>query len=262
MLASTQLHEAIQILRPVMVACGNELEEHRGAVEFVEKTTTYDLLTKFDTQVEDRLCAALQEKYPDIPFVGEESGGDYTSAEFWLVDPLDGTIHFTRGMPFSMIMVSLIQHRQPVLSALYNFATGDFFSAWRGGGAYLNDAPITVSKKKSSEAVILTEMNLSANDNIYSFQELDRRFKLIDTCSAGFEFSLVARGAIEARVTKDPYGKAYDFAPGALLVSEAGGVVRELSGADFTIDSRDFVVASSEEIFNDIATIVNSSRSI
>lgn len=256
MLTSAQLKEALDVLHPVMIACGQELEKHRGAVESVKKANAYDLLTTFDTQVEDRLRTVLHDKYPTVPFVGEESGGDYSASEFWLVDPLDGTIHFTRGLPFSMIMVSLIQDRRPVLSALYNFATGDFFSAYKGGGASLNNAPITVSTKQSSEAVILTEMNLSVNDNIHIFQELDSRFKIIDTCSAGFEFCLVARGALEARVTKDPYGKAYDFAPGALLVSEAGGVVREVSGSEFTIDSRDFLVASSEEVFHAITTII------
>lgn len=243
-----------------MADCGTQLEKLHGKTSFMNKTNAYDVVTQSDILVEETLKNALASVYPDIPFVGEETGGDYTNEEFWLVDPIDGTIHFTRGLPFTTIMVSLIQNNKPVVGTIYNFMNHEFFAAYKGGGATLNGKPIHTSKRSVDEALILAEINLSVANNPTVLKHLDERFKIINTCSAGFEFSLVAQGTVEARIAKDPYGKAYDFAAGALIVTEAGGIVRELSGGDFTINSRDFVAASSEKLFQEITRLINKPK--
>lgn len=261
MLSTEQLPHVIKTLQSLMTTAGNELVPHHGQIPFTEKINTYDLLTEFDTSIEQRLRQALKNDYPDIPFVGEEHGGDYTAKEFWLVDPIDGTLHFVRGMPFSTLMVSLVQDGKPVLGALYNFSTKEFFSAYRGGGAFCNGKEIHVSTRTASEILLLTEINLAKGNNSELVKRLDQNYKLLNTCSAGYEFSLIANGSVEARLAKDPYGKAYDFCPGAIIVQEAGGVVKELSGADFTINSRDFIAAASEDIYQSIiVTLTTNSK--
>ena len=231
-----------------------------GTIGHTKKLNPYDLLTELDVAVEDHITARLRSLDPNTPVVGEEMGGDRDSDKYWLVDPIDGTIHFVRGNPFYCFMIALIVDKEPVVSLIYNFSNKDLFHAIKGHGAYHNGTIILVSERPVREAIIQTEINLHNTPNTRLQQLLSTKFRLLSLFCPGYEFSMIAAGKAEGRICIDPFGKDYDFAPGVLLVQEAGGVARNLSGNDYRTTDSDLIVASSEEVYQALLADVKESR--
>src|SRR3989344_3048338 len=116
-----------------------------------------DIVTEFDTKVEEFLKEKLAEAFPEIPFVGEEGSGDRNAERFWLVDPIDGTGHYMRGLPFCTTMLALIEHGAVTFSVIYDFVSDKMYWAEKGKGAYMNDTPIHVSTRNFSQAYLSYE---------------------------------------------------------------------------------------------------------
>lgn len=252
--------EIIEILGKELRDLSDAIVSKSGAISHTKKLHAYDLLTELDVTVEDRITATLRNLDPDTPVVGEERGGDRTNSRHWLIDPIDGTIHFVRGNPFYCFMVALIENHEPIVSLIYNYETGELFHAIKGHGAYRNGAVLKVSERPPQEAIVVTEINLKQNHNVVLQQLLTIKYRLLCVFSPGYEFSMIAAGKAEARMCIDPFGKDYDFAPGSLLVREAGGVAKNLHGEDYRTIDTDLIVASSEEIYQALLQEVNASR--
>jgi myo-inositol-1(or 4)-monophosphatase len=107
----------------------------------------HSVVTELDHAVEAFLSAELQELDPDIGFVGEECGGDANAERFWLCDPIDGTVHYLRGMPYCTVMLALIEGHQVQLAAIYDFVHDIIYHAERGQGAFANGERIRVSDR-------------------------------------------------------------------------------------------------------------------
>ncbi len=203
-----------------------------------------NVLTVLDEQVEEFLRDRLLKLDPTISFVGEETGGDRTKERFWLVDPIDATAHFIRGLPFCTTMVALVEHDQVMFSAIYDFVNDKLFSAERGKGATMNGTAIHVSSRSLREAYVSYETHMGKNENLKTFQNLRSKSVLFTTACCGIEYTMIASGKLDGRVAFDPYGKDYDFAPGSLLVQEAGGIVANLGKTTYDYRNRDFIAAN------------------
>src|SRR3989344_4151975 len=134
---------------PIVRRVRKILLPYYGKVESRDKQSgaTEDLVTELDTQIEHFLKNEFVKIYPDIPFVGEEYGGNRDSERFWLVDPIDGTSYFVRGLPFCTTMVALIEKVEVVFSVIYDFVNDIMYSAEKGAGAFANGKPIHVSDR-------------------------------------------------------------------------------------------------------------------
>lgn len=228
-----------------------------GNVSHAKKTHAYDLLTEIDAEVENTLKARLAMLDPDTPVVGEETGGDRSAQRYWLIDPIDGTIHFVRGNHFCTIMIALIEDGIPTVGIIYNITTQELYSAIKGQGAYKNGERISTSAREINEAVVLAEINVRKSNNQLKFYNLMTNVKCMNLICAGYEFAMVADGRAEGRVCIDPFGNDYDFAAGSLLVQEAGGVVKTFDGADYDVTQKDFIVAASLKMYYNLLTIIN-----
>ncbi len=187
-----------------------------------------NIVTEVDTQVEKEVAAKLIELYPEIDFVGEEFGGNRDSKKMWLMDPIDGTGHYIRGMPFCTSMLALIEQGEVVFSVIYDFIKDDMYWAEKGKGAYCNKKPLHVSSRPLREAYIGVETNISRPENSRILNELRDKAIVVQTISSGWEHAMVAAGKMDGRIMFEPYGNDYDFAPGSLLIREAGGVVNNV----------------------------------
>ncbi len=216
-----------------------------GTIEHTEKGGAYDVVTRLDTEVETFLAKKLTHIDSSIGFVGEEFGGDRSKKTYWLVDPIDGTMHFVRGIPFCTTMVALIENDSVVMGFIYDFVSDTLFSAERGQGAYKNDTRIHVSERPFSQALCSIETQSTKPENSALYTAVRTRLKTIKTVSAGYEFALVANGNIEGRISADPYGKDYDYAAGSLLVEEAGGVVQNIGHTTYTLANLNFIAGNS-----------------
>ena len=231
---------------PVMRETRDMLLSHWGKAKAVNQKTdsAWSVVTQLDIDVETFVMAELTRIHSDIQFVGEERGGDRGAEKFWLMDPIDGTAHYIRGLPFCTSMLALVERGEVVFSAIYDFLHDTMYSAEKGCGAYRNDERISVSARTLKDSFVSFETNVTIESNAVLRKKLRDKTSLMSTFSAGWEFAMIASGKIDARICKDPYGMDYDFAPGTLLVAEAGGVVRNIGSHDFNYTNLDFIAAN------------------
>ena len=217
-----------------------------GNIEIMRNKTgrSHDVVTEIDHKVEEILKEKLATAYPAITFVGEEKGGDREAKTFWLVDPIDGTGDYVRGLPFSTIMLALIDGGQVIFSAIYDFIKDDMYWAERGKGAYKNNEPIHVSARSIKEAYIGIETRSYKKENQIYFGKIHEEAGFFNSVSAGWELSMVASGKLDARISFDGYGKDYDYSPGTLLISEAGGMVTNLHSDTYDYRNTNVIAAN------------------
>ena len=228
---------------------GEELRRNFGQFEpsqlKYKSDRASEVVTAFDVSTEELIRDRLHTVEPSISFVGEETGGDRNTERFWMVDPIDGTAHFIRGIPFCTTMLALIEGGIVTYAAIYNFAVDDMYIAERGGGATLNGKSMQVSNRELKGAYLGYETQVSKEEN----REVQRKVyshgvALVKTISAGYEFCLVASGKLDGRIQLEPYGNDYDFAAGSLLVSEAGGVVANIGSTEYDYTNLNFLATN------------------
>ena len=231
-----------------------------GTAEIIDKKTevSSDVVTALDAKVEKFLKSRLAEVYPDIQFVGEEDGGDRSAGRFWLVDPIDGTSHYIRGLPFCTTMLALIENGVVTFSVIYDFLNDDIYWAEKGKGAYKNDSTIHVSDRGLVDAYVCTESKVYKKYNqVFLGRIVEKSASYFSSVDTGWEFAMIACGKLDARIAFDAWGYDYDFAPGALLVAEAGGIVTNIGSSDYDYRNIDLIAANPtiyrelEEIFKD-----------
>ncbi len=244
------MHIDIEVIKPIIKKAREIALPYYGNVAHIEKSAQMnDVLTALDTEIETYLKSELAIHYPDIAFVGEETGGDRSATRKWLCDPIDGTALFVRGMPFCTTMLALIEDGQVTFSVIYDFVTDHFYHAIKGAGAFCDGAPIHVSDRSSGKAYLSWETHLTKPENLETHFQLMKHGSFFKTMTAGHEFILVATGKIEGRICFDPFGGDYDYAAGSLLVSEAGGVVANIGSSVYDYTNLNFI-ASNKEIFS------------
>lgn len=217
-----------------------------GNAEILEhkSNSAHDIVTKIDKETEEYLKNELEKIYPDISFVGEEFGGDREAEKFWLVDPIDGTSLYSRGMPFCTTMLALVENNQVTFAVIYDFIRDIMYHAEKGKGAYKNGVRIHVSERPVSDSYIGWETHLDKPENLKIILELRKFSALFKAMCAGYEYAMVAEGKLEGRITFDPWGKDYDFAPGSLLVKEAGGFVANLGSKNYDYKNFNFIAVN------------------
>lgn len=227
------------------------------AIKEYKSASATGTVTEIDQQLEKYLKSKFEIIMPEVSFVGEEFGGNRDSGYFWLVDPIDGTGHYIRGIPFCTTMVALIKDEQVIFSAIYDFVNDVVYHAEFRKGAYKNEKKISVSEQSLEGAYLAFEIKSQKEENKALLAEVRSRASLIHTLSSGFEYVLVATGKIEGRLVYDGFGKDYDFAPGSLLVSEAGGVVKNFKSDNFDYTNLDFI-ASNPKVYEELVRSENS----
>jgi len=242
-----------EVVLPIVRATREMLLPHWGTIkENARKNEKGDsVVTELDLKVEDYLKKSLATNFPSIPFAGEEFGGSRDSDLFWLCDPIDGTGNFIHGLPFSTVMLALIERQRVIFSVVYDFANDIAYHATRGHGAFANNEPIHVSNRPLRDSYLGFETKMEEQQNKDLFMHMRQRVSIVKSISAGWEFAMVASGKLDGRVMVDPYGQDYDFAPGSLLVEEAGGIVVNIGKTTYDYRDRSFL-AVNQEIYNDL----------
>ncbi|HUS26073.1 MAG TPA: inositol monophosphatase [Nevskiaceae bacterium] len=255
------LARALEITRTAIAEAGKELIKHFGQVEAETKSgidSAAAIVTALDRQTEQFLARELGKFDANVGFRGEEFGVQARGDTTWLVDPIDGTSHFVRGLPFCTTMVALIEKGQVIMSVIYDFVRQDTYWAIKDQGAYCNDQKIHVSERPLHQALLSYETNLSQPGNMERYIKLRQtKANTIHIINCGFEFAMVASGKLDGRLTKDPYGCDWDYAPGCLLVSEAGGVVCNLGTTTYDYRNHNFL-AVNPVIYKELTTGKNA----
>jgi len=251
------LERANRVIRATLLELRPRLLEAHGSIEHRLKDDK-SVVTEMDVLVEKRIHEALHNLDPAIGLAGEETGADLDQPLFWLVDPIDGTESFIRGLPFSTNMIALIYKGEPIMGVIYNFFLDEYFHAVKGGGATMNGHPIRVSDRSLDRAYIILGTKIKNPALIGITDRL--RLKVAGmpkAATGGYEFTAMARGAIEGRIVFDTTGKAWDFAPGTLLVKEAGGRVENLHTRTYDYRDTEFVIGN-QVVFDELKTFIEA----
>jgi myo-inositol-1(or 4)-monophosphatase len=218
-----------------------------------------DIVTESDRRSEEIIVERLKEHFPDHAIIAEEGGGAAAAgAKYcWHVDPLDGTTNFAHGYPCFAVSIGLSEDGEPIAGVVFNPVSGEFFSAARGGGAYLNEQRIHVSSiEKLATSLVATgfpthHRKRSANINYY-WEFTLRSHGVRRDGSAALDLCSVACGRFDAfwefRLN------SWDTAAGVLLVREAGGVVTDLSGGPYKLGGP-ALLASNGLIHNEMKEV-------
>ena len=182
-----------------------------------------DIKLEIDQETEKLIRSELS--VTKIPVLGEEFGGDLNEKLVWVIDPIDGTANYFRGLDQCCVSLALLEKKEPIIGVIYNFNTNEMFHAVKDKGAFLNDEPIFVSKINQKNKASLTT-GFPASETIESsmqFLESLQGWKKIRMFgSAALSCAYVASGKCDFYAEKGVY--LWDFAAGICLVREAGGV--------------------------------------
>lgn len=193
-------------------------------------------VTDADTAVEDALRRIIAAERPDDAVLGEERGGSIAPAgRCWVLDPIDGTKNFSRGMPAWGSLVALTVEGEPVVGVASAPALGRRWWAATGHGAWTRDVAGSSRPIAVSRIAVLDEAYLSTTDMNTFGARRDTYLRLADACwetrafGDFWQYCLVAEGAIDVAV--DAAANPWDLAALVPIVTEAGGRLTDLTGA-------------------------------
>ena len=181
-----------------------------------------DIKLALDQSTEKIIRDILNETGLEI--LGEEFGGKEDLGSFWVVDPIDGTANYFRGLDQCCISIALVDENCLVIGIIYNFNTDELYSAVKDQGAYLNNEKISVSKIQEKNKASLTTgfpASESFESSIEFLDDLKEWKKIRMFGSAALSCAYVASGKCDFYAEKGIY--LWDFAAGVCLVEEAGG---------------------------------------
>ncbi len=238
---------AIQAAR----AAGAILRSSFGAALLVEFKGPIDIVTEVDRTAEVAIIRLLSQATPSYGFTTEEHSVPVAKVgPRWIVDPLDGTVNYTRGIARFCVSIALEYADQLELGIIYDPVHENLFVAQRGKGASLNGSPVRVSRTDAlSRAVVSTGFPYDAwtaeqdNGNEVQFF-LKQVMALRSTGSAALDMADVACGRLDAHWERGL--AAHDVAAGILLVREAGGIVTDFAGGPDHVYSGEILAANPD----------------
>jgi len=223
----------------------------------------HDWVSTADRESEQAIVAAIREHRPDDAFLGEESGLTAGASEaadrVWIIDPLDGTSNYLQHFPIWSVSIALRVNGVTTTAAVYEPLRDLFFTATRGGGAFRNGAPMHVSTHGRVEASFLaTGFPFRAQEYVERyvaiFTDVIRLSKGVRRAgSAALDLAYTAAGVFDGFF--EMHLAPWDVAAGALLVTEAGGVVTDFSGGQRWLD-RGNIVGAAPKVHEDLMTII------
>jgi myo-inositol-1(or 4)-monophosphatase len=221
-----------------------------------------DFVTEVDKAAEQAIIEIIQKAYPDHAILAEESGasGAKTDVEYqWIIDPLDGTTNFIHGFPQYCVSIG-VQHKGVLThGVIYDPTKNELFTASRGRGAFLNERRIRVSRRTLfSEALIGTGFPFrdlkGLDEYLAMFREVTTRTAGIRRAgAAALDLAYVACGRLDGfwEIGLAPW----DMAAGALMVTEAGGLVADLTGESDWLDSGRIVCGNPKVFVSLLQTV-------
>ena len=192
-----------------------------------------DYWTAADGEVEKLIISRLSEAFPDDTFFGEEGGGKF-SPEVWVIDPIDGTVNFARGIPHFCISIAFLREGRMTIGAIYAPMTGELFVARSGHGATCNGRPMRVSS--------ISDLSHAAVEVGWSMRRTMKEYLALagQVAATGAGISRAGSGALGLAYVADGRTDAYcelhinswDCLAGLLLVQEAGGWTNDFLAKD------------------------------
>ena len=242
------MHPMLNIAARAARAAGNLIARNLGQDGFdVQEKNKDDLVTDIDKQCEKVITDTLLKSYRDHCIIGEEGGviGNPDSEYQWVIDPIDGTTNFVKGIAHCAVSIALRHNGKTEVGVVFDPMLNEMFTAARGDGAFLNGHRIRVANADSLDGSIIgTAFPTRYRDRMPAYLDLFSR--LISNCadvrrmgSASLDLCYVACGRFDGYLEQGL--KAWDFAAGELILREAGGITTDFAGEEGYVKSGNLV---------------------
>ena len=225
----------------------------------VQNKQDNDYVSEVDRAAEQEIISILLSAYPNHAILAEESGTQGESEFEWIIDPLDGTTNYLHGFQQYGVSIALAHKGVLTHAVIFDPARNDLFTASKGGGAFLNDRRLRVSKRiYLKEALIGTGFPYRDFTNLDAYmamfkEMLQKTSGVRRPGAACLDLAYVAAGRLDGfwEFGLNPW----DIAAGVLLVQEAGGLVGDFRGEQNYMQSGD-VLAGNPKIFSQLLQLI------
>jgi myo-inositol-1(or 4)-monophosphatase len=252
-MSSSSTHPMLNVAIKAARAAGAIINRAALDVEAVRisQKQANDFVTEVDQNSERVIIDTLLTAYPDHGILAEESGtthGNPDADHIWIIDPLDGTTNFIHGFPFYCVSIALQVQGRLEQAVIYDPTRNDLFSATKGRGAFMNDRRIRVSKRtRLEECLLSTGFPFRPDDDFNKYLSLmgdvmQRTAGLRRPGAAALDLAYVAAGFSDGFFEIGL--KPWDMAAGALLITEAGGLVSNFTGEGPYLEHQECLAAS------------------
>ena len=216
------------------------------------------IVTEADLMMQQAVTSGLAERYPQVQMLSEELSETIqqevvkSSAEFWCLDPLDGTTNFHATMPLFSVSLALISHGQVVLGTVYDPNRNEFFGAIRGQGMWINGERFERPQQPGKLAGCIAFVDFKRLDSRVGRALVEhppyKSQRNIGTCA--LEWAWLAAG--RANLLVHGSERIWDYAAGELLTHEAGGCSTTFNGEPVfkqSLKPRSVIAASNSALF-------------
>lgn len=217
------------------------------------------IVTKQDNLINDFLKIKILKEYPHVNIISEENDDNYLSLDSptWVIDPIDGTLNYSRGIYYCCISIAYWDKNRPIESCVYNPFTNELFYAYKDSGSTLNNKKINVSSISDLDKTLIL---LSGFDSFKKNNKQKEFIKIVNSLnnirilsSSVLDMCYIACGKCDARIYANC--KVWDLAAAKLILEEAGGTISDWNGITNNFSS--LILASNGLCHNELINILN-----
>jgi len=244
------MHPMVNIAVRAARSAGNLIVRQLERVDpqSISKKSHNDFVSEVDHMAEQEIISILRKAYPGHAILGEESGRHKGNEFEWVIDPLDGTTNYLRGLPHFAVSIALRKQGVIEHGVIYDPLRQELFTASRGAGATLNDRRIRVTGLRTINGALLgTGFPFKQHHHLPAYMEMFQALFTEATDirragSAALDLAYVAAGRLDGfwEIGLQPW----DMAAGTLMILEAGGIVTDFSGGQDYLESGNVVCAN------------------
>lgn len=239
-----------EIVVPLLRSLRGEIMAAYGKVDHTLKDDL-TVVTHIDELVEQKIIDELKRHFPTIGFLGEEHGQHGSTDAYWLIDPIDGTESYVRGLSGVMSILGLVENNICTQAYIYDPVEDTMYSAFKDMGAYADEVAITVSERPLQRAMLAmgSKMVYREPDTFIALKETGV-YHLTQYFGAASKAVYLATGKIEGIVYHNQGGGPWDHIATKLLAIEAGAVYTEFDAAGNDSRSYSLLTPTVEKVIN------------
>lgn len=212
------------------------------------------ILTIADPETEEAIKKYIYSKFPDASIHGEETGGSKEVESFWIIDPIDGTRVFARGINTWCVLIAYYTKGEFTMGVAYFPGLNEIYYAEKGKGAFLNGEKKKVSDIKPLKSSLINSGNPQYYKNKQIIVDLVENSSVVRGYETTYADCLVGAGKMDGSI--DNYAQLWDFAAFVPIVEEAGGKITGLDGKKLHLNSRGCIITNGL-IHDEVVNIVN-----
>ncbi len=257
----TELSSSIEVVaRNIILEAGLMAKRMKKKLSIKYKSKSQPV-TNADLEINNLIKDYFKKETPSFGWVSEESKDNYSrfnSESFWCLDPIDGTRSYISGKPEYTISLALINKKEPILGLVLNPETEELFFAKKQKGAYCNGKRIMINK---NENVFSSSLAISSSEikKLKKYNLVNQK-NIIEMGSIAYKIALVAKGEVDTAISFTDKND-WDLAASDLILKEAGGSIKKISGEKIVYNSDQMkiesVIASNEKLFKKMCNKLN-----